>query len=505
MLAMFLVAAVWLAVARPESRVYPLVEIEVVESSGAMGLLAVFEGRATVEACEALTGKLVRVSLERCPSCRVAAARCDSGLPKAARELLGPGPVPVVSGRLKDGVISFYAADASHAQQACEGAARLSPPSNRLTCYSAGAPRPRSGGEMFLSASHLVVALVALLVAWMAGWFVTRYEHLHGRFSHDAVESGPQKAHVVPTPRVGGVLVLAGVAAGWMTLAAAFPVPYGRELALLLLCSLPAFLGGLLEDVTKRVGVFERLIASMIAAALACWVLGAVLHRIGVPVLDEALVWLPFAVIFTCFAVAGMANAVNIVDGFHGLAGGLGVISAAAIAVVAFQTGDEMVFACALTLAGALLGFLLWNWPGGRIFLGDGGAYLVGFLLAELAVLLTIRQPGVSPWFPALVMCHPLVETLYSIFRRKVVQRGQVSGPDFDHLHQRIYKWLERRVSAPAVNNPRVAGFVWLPSIAVAAFAAHAHFHELALMGGFAAYTVGFVVAYRWLGEEGPA
>jgi len=141
----------------------------------------------------------------------------------------------------------------------------------------------------------------------------------------------------------------------------------------------------------------------------------------------------------------------------------------------------------------------------GQIFLGDGGAYLVGFLLAELSVLLTIRQPGVSPWFPVLVMCHPLVETLYSIYRRKVVQRGQLSGPDFDHLHQRIYKRLSRGAPDPKVHNPRVAGFVWLPSMGVAAYAAHAHFHELALMGGFLGYAVAFAAAYQWLGRGEPA
>lgn len=499
-MAVLLGLAVWLAVARPEQHFHPLVEIETGGSNGSIELLAVFDGRSTVEACEALTGKLVRVSLERCPTCRVVAARCDTRLPEAARALLGPGPVPVASGRLKDGVIAFYGPDSALAEQACTGAAQASPVSNRLTCYRSGAPRPRTASALTVNSSHALTALAALLAAWIVGWFIMRYEHLHANFTHDQVHGGPQKAHAVPTPRIGGVLVLVGLATGWIGLAVASNVPYGRELGLLLMCSLPAFLGGLVEDVTKRVGVFERLVTSMISGALGCWILGAVLHRVGLPGLDAALVWLPFAVIFTSFAVAGIANAVNIIDGFHGLAGGMGVIGAAAIAAVAFQTGDELVFACALTLAGALLGFLLWNWPGGQIFLGDGGAYLVGFLLAELSVLLTIRQPGVSPWFPALVMCHPLVETIYSIFRRKVLGRGQVSGPDFDHLHQRIYKRLSRGTADPKVNNPRVAGFVWLPSIAMAVFAAMAFFHELALLGGFVGYAVAFVAAYQWLG-----
>lgn len=496
--------AVWLAVARPEQRFHPLVEIETADS-GSIGLLAVFDGRPTLEACEGFTGKLVRVSLERCPACRVVAARCETNLPGPARALLGSAPVPVASGRLKDGAIGFYAPDAALAQQACDGAAKQSPAFNRLTCHPAGTSRPRPASAVSVSVAHVITAMAALLAAWMVGWFVIRYEHLHADLTHDAVDGGPQKAHAAPTPRIGGVLVMVGLAAGWVGLAVATAVPFGREMGLLLLCGLPAFLGGLVEDVTKRVGVFDRLMASMISGALGCWILGAVLHRVGLPGLDTALVWLPFAVIFTSFAVAGIANAVNIIDGFHGLAGGMGVICAAAIAAVAFQTGDELVFVCALTLAGALLGFLLWNWPGGQIFLGDGGAYLVGFLLAELSVLLTIRQPGVSPWFPALVMCHPLVETLYSIYRRKVVQRGQVSGPDFDHLHQRIYKRLSRGAPDPKVHNPRVAGFVWLPSMGVAAYAAHAHFHELALMGGFLGYAVAFVAAYRWLGRGEPA
>src|SRR5260221_7905829 len=92
----------------------------------------------------------------------------------------------------------------------------------------------------------------------------------------------------------------------------------------------------------------------------------------------------------------------------------------------------------------ALLGFLAWNSPKGKIFLGDGGAYLLGFWLAELSVLLVARHPEVSPWFPMLLLVYPIFETLFSMYRRKFVQGQSPGQPDRMHMHQVIYMRLTR-------------------------------------------------------------
>ena len=114
------------------------------------------------------------------------------------------------------------------------------------------------------------------------------------------------------------------------------------------------------------------------------------------------------------------------------------------IGYVAFQVGDSMILALAVAGAGAVLGFFVWNFPSGLIFLGDGGAYFLGFFIAELAILLLHRNSTDSPMFPLLVCIYPVFETVFSIYRR-VMLRDQPAGlPDGIHLHSLIYRRLMR-------------------------------------------------------------
>ena len=115
-----------------------------------------------------------------------------------------------------------------------------------------------------------------------------------------------------------------------------------------------------------------------------------------------------------------------------------------ALTYVAFQVGDNFVFIAALTVAGAVLGFFVWNYPAGLVFLGDGGAYFLGFTLAELSILLIGRNPAVSPIFPLLMCAYPIFETLFSIYRRRVVRGVAAIAPDGIHLHTLIHRRIIR-------------------------------------------------------------
>jgi hypothetical protein len=115
----------------------------------------------------------------------------------------------------------------------------------------------------------------------------------------------------------------------------------------------------------------------------------------------------------TVFAVAGVANSINIIDGFNGLASMCCVLILLCLAYVGFQVDDLLVAWLALAGVGAVLGFFVWNFPAGLIFLGDGGAYFMGFYLAEVAILLLHRNPTVSPMFPLLLCIYPVFETVF--------------------------------------------------------------------------------------------
>jgi UDP-GlcNAc:undecaprenyl-phosphate/decaprenyl-phosphate GlcNAc-1-phosphate transferase len=355
----------------------------------------------------------------------------------------------------------------------------------------------------------LVLSFIAFAAAWFTGWLILRYEHLHAHLSHDHVDSGPQKYHTQPTPRIGGIAVLIGLlaagAAMLLTTQNSTSNTQNTLFALLLLAGIPAFLGGLIEDMTKKVGVMERLLATMLSGAVAAWLLGAVLNRLDIPGLDQALLWLPFAVIFTSFAVGGIANATNIIDGYNGLAGGFAVIVLAAMAYVANQVGDSLVFTTSLTLAGALLGFLVWNWPGGKIFLGDGGAYLLGFLLAELSVLIVMRNPSVSPWFPMLLLVYPIFETVFSIYRRKIQHNLSPGEPDNQHLHQLIHDRLvphQEHQGKHFGRNSRVAKYLWAPTAVIALFGGLFWQHTPVLMACTVGFCVFYVINHKWVSRR---
>ena len=279
--------------------------------------------------------------------------------------------------------------------------------------------------------------VAALGVAWFLTLLVLRVSKRFAHLTNDHDLDGPQKIHASPVPRVGGV----GIFLGCLV---AIGLAGERSGGWLMACAIPAFGTGLWEDLTKRISPRMRLTATAISALAAGYLLGALLKRADLWGLDWLLTFTPVAVLFTVLAVAGIANAINIIDGFNGLASMCVVIMLAGIAYVAQAAGDPLVFRLALVGAGAVLGFFLWNYPAGYIFLGDGGAYFLGFYVAELGILLITRNPTVSPLFPLLVCIYPVFETLFSIYRRIVVRGRSPSMPDGIHLHSLVFKRLVR-------------------------------------------------------------
>ena len=276
-----------------------------------------------------------------------------------------------------------------------------------------------------------------------------------------------------------------------------------RNYGLLLIAGIPAFLGGFIEDLTKKVGVTERLLLTMLSGAIAAWLLDAVLPRLDIPGVDNAMLWPPFAVAITIFAVGGVANAVNIIDGYNGLASGFAIIAFTTLSYVAYLVGDNFVFFTAVSMASALLGFFFWNWPGGKIFLGDGGAYLTGFLLAELSVFLVARNPTVSPWFPLAILIYPIFETLYTIYRRKLMNGLSPGQPDNKHLHQLIHDNLVTHASiseTPFCNlqtNNQVANFLLAPVLVMAVVCALFWKSTGLTLTASVAYCVFYILNYR--------
>lgn len=164
----------------------------------------------------------------------------------------------------------------------------------------------------------------------------------------------------------------------------------------------------------------------------------------GVWGIDWLLQYTIISVVFTSFAVGGVANAINIIDGFNGLASTMATLAFSGFAVIAWSVGDSALAGVATILAACVWGFFWVNWPLGKLFLGDGGSYFVGFTIAWVAVLLIERNPSVSPFAALLVCIHPVSEVLLSIFRRKL-KKMNPGHPDRLHFHSLIKQRYVRR------------------------------------------------------------
>lgn len=343
------------------------------------------------------------------------------------------------------------------------------------------------------------VLLIAFLVSFFATLLVVRSRHLHGRLSDDHAAGGVQKFHAGAVPRIGGVgiaLALIGVTG----LLFAQQREVGQPFALLLLASLPAFAGGLVEDLTKRVGVLARLALTMGAAMIGFWLLDAMFIRSGIAAFDAFLGVGIVALVATAIAVAGVANAINIIDGFNGLASMVAMMVFAALGYVAYVLGDHLLWNICIACIGAIFGFFVWNYPRGLVFLGDGGAYLIGFLIGEVSLLLVARHEEVSPWFPLLLVIYPVFETLFSIYRRRFLKGVSPGLPDALHLHTLIFRRLVRwamgsRTKTPAKRNAATSPYLWvLCSVSVVPAVLFWRDTELLM-----ACVAGFALIYLWL------
>lgn len=339
--------------------------------------------------------------------------------------------------------------------------------------------------------SFILSALITLLIIKKVKWHSV---------AMDSDILGVQKFHSRAVPRIGGIGIILAVMMTGLISVLRLPA-LGPWMGMILLCAMVAFYGGIIEDFTQKVSPIRRLICTMIAAALGYYFLDARIERIDWPFASSLFPYMWISLPLTVFAVAGIANAVNIIDGFNGLASVVTICMLLSLGYVAFQVNDTAVFILALMVAGAIAGFLIWNYPGGLIFLGDGGAYFIGFMLGELAVLLVMRNPQVSTWYAALLLIYPVFETLFSIYRRFFIRGTSPGLPDGIHLHSLIFRRLVRWAVGPRDaralmrRNAMTSPYLWLFSLMAVIPATLLWRHSGMLM----LFCFLFIVSYVWL------
>lgn len=278
--------------------------------------------------------------------------------------------------------------------------------------------------------------MTSLIVAFFTSFLITilviRTQKFHGGISGDLDLSGPQKFHSKVVPRIGGVSI--AVAMCIAIFSHLDDDARSLEELLFLIAAIPVFGIGIAEDITKNISVCLRLIFTAFGAWIATILLNVSITHLDIIGLDYLMAIPAIAILFTIFAITGLANAYNIIDGFNGLSSMVGMITLIALGYMGIHLGNVVVVFLSFTMVSAILGFFIWNYPKGLIFLGDGGAYLIGFWVATLSVFIVSSHPEVSPWFAVMVNAYPILETLFTIYRRKFHQGKSPGYPDGIHI-----------------------------------------------------------------------
>ena len=284
--------------------------------------------------------------------------------------------------------------------------------------------------------------LVSFILSFILSAFLS-----FSKFGLDRLTSEPQKFHKKPVPRIGGLAIFVSTVVGILS---------NKFFSWLLPLTI-AFVAGFLEDITRKISERVRFVILTVGALITIFTLNVVITDLKeAPVLGYLVHFYPFAVLFTTIAIVGLANAFNIIDGLNGLSSGTALLVLLSVMYVALQVNDFQIYLLSKILFFSTLGFFLWNFPFGKIFLGDGGAYFIGFYIACLIIVLNQQHQKVSDWYPVGVAIYPIFEALFSIFRRALIFKTNPLKPDSYHLHSLIYSFLKGKLP-PHIANPLTA------------------------------------------------
>ncbi|MBT4129632.1 MAG: hypothetical protein HOE44_02810 [Candidatus Marinimicrobia bacterium] len=304
--------------------------------------------------------------------------------------------------------------------------------------------------------------LLSFFVTVSISWLILVTEEIHYEYTHD-LNSNNVHQHHSPVPRIGGLAILLGAVTGSIYLYI-IEAEHTLPIIWIWVAIIPAFLGGFIEDFTQNVSPHIRLTLTFLSGLIICSQGDLTLNSIGWGWFDQNILSNQLlSILLTAFMISGASQATNIIDGFNGLLSGFSIIALIAFAIVLIQVGDHELLALTFILMGTLSGFSLFNFPSGKIFAGDGGAYLIGFLLAALSLLAIKRNNEISPWFPLLVMIYPVFEVLFSIYRKKFIHKISPYTADRIHLHILVYRKFSQTLPGILGNhpNPTTAILMW--------------------------------------------
>jgi UDP-N-acetylmuramyl pentapeptide phosphotransferase/UDP-N-acetylglucosamine-1-phosphate transferase len=349
-----------------------------------------------------------------------------------------------------------------------------------------------------------MIAIYSFILSFAACWLIIKTNSYHAKFSADHELKGAQKFHKAPTPRIAGLAIFTSA---WLIALYGSIEHYlwAKFLVKLLVPTSMVFAVGLAEDLIKKVTPIQRLMLVAFACLVGIYAIHIVntITHTNVMLIDYFLRFEPLSVILTIFILLGATNAFNIIDGYNGLC----LITFTTILItcifIAYSVNYHYLDQSILILIGAVFGVILWNYPSGKIFLGDGGAYFLGFIATLILLELSQHVPDYSPFTSLLIMIYPISETLLSIYRKKFLRGRSPFKPDRLHMHMVVYYRLIRHDHRNR-NAAVVIKMLWfiIPQL-IAAFMLHKQ-QLYIILAIFTYITVYFWVYFRIISFRTP-
>ena len=253
------------------------------------------------------------------------------------------------------------------------------------------------------------------------------------------VRESAQTLHTKSISRFGGVAIyLSTILVTYL-----FGFDWNTDAFFILICCLPAFLVGFIDDLKFSLDPRFRIVLLLPVPILFFYFFDIKVTNLDLGYFDDFLEIEFLALIFLCFAMVGMMNAFNLIDGINGQLSSYLVSIIVALKVIEYISGSDFPLSDEFRyftniLLGALAGFFLLNLFG-KIFLGDAGAYFLGSIVC-FGLIDAQQSNNLSPWSVMLILAYPFTDLIFSILRRRFITGGDAMQPDAEHLHHVIYQ-----------------------------------------------------------------
>jgi UDP-GlcNAc:undecaprenyl-phosphate GlcNAc-1-phosphate transferase len=295
--------------------------------------------------------------------------------------------------------------------------------------------------------SLLISVLVMILLYFL---FISQWSNIQSHYLLRYYHHGDQRTHEGEVPRLGGLVIIIGLFIHWLLSQDELAMPFFK---CILISCLPVVFISLKEDLIQNTQASSRLLFMAISCILFFLSFNITFPIIQLPYFGELLSnSYPLSIIFFSLCVLTIINGSNLIDGANGLLPMTIIMQCLSLFYLCYLTGDTTNMLRLVYIIIPLLVFMAFNYPWGAIFLGDTGAYFLGFMVSQLTIIIFSDHPEIPTWLAGIILFYPAFELLFSFFR-KLVELKSPLNPDPHHLHLKMFHMLKNQVIRTRTSN----------------------------------------------------